>query len=400
MINNKKIKVIATIVMAIGILSFVFIRFKNIVISEEDANETVIDIYNSKIIGGELIDMLIQPNSDWSELPLSKHFKKKFNNKYGVLGNIKADKIELDPYQDGRFPFDEYSYILVTKRLKQTAYIYHLDEKNRVYDDFWIVHTYEITDEHGNKMDMMSKIEEKNFAPSFMKLADGYRDEESVGVTENFKKKYTYFLGLFIHYSGLDFNKIEFVSEKSSWKKKEAYFQVWSQFEDKMREYIVRFKLDKRGYLDDATAELQRVTEYDGYTRFFRNSRVFYKNSNWERVPMTENFRKKFSPEKGVFPDIDQVDFLYDRKSPHLLRLRTSIGDSGIIIDGNFLKNKHIHYYLAKWITIKMNNETYLDDVIYKKLDYIDMDAFEVKKLYMKYLEEKGLTIEEDFEMR
>ena len=83
-----------------------------------------------------------------------------------------------------------------------------------------------------------------------------------------------------------------------------------------------------------------------------------------------------------------------------MLRLRTSIGDSGIIIDGNFLKDKHIHYYLAKWITIKMNNETYLDDVIYKKLDYIDMDAFEVKKLYMKYLEEKGLTIEEDFAMR
>ena len=83
-----------------------------------------------------------------------------------------------------------------------------------------------------------------------------------------------------------------------------------------------------------------------------------------------------------------------------MLRLETSNGDSGIIIDGIFLKDKHIHYYLTKWITIKMNNETYLDDVIYKKLDYIDMDAFEVKKLYMKYLEEKGLTIEEDFAMR
>ena len=35
-----------------------------------------IDIFNSEVINGELINMLIQPNNDWSKLPLSKHFKR------------------------------------------------------------------------------------------------------------------------------------------------------------------------------------------------------------------------------------------------------------------------------------------------------------------------------------
>lgn len=385
MINRKKRIAIVVLIIFIIICVLLFFNIINTILDiNKNNDENEMTKYESKIINGELIEMLIQPNNDWSQLPLTKHFREKFNSKYGVLGDIKADKIELDPYEDGRFTFDDYSYILVTWGLKQTAYIYHIEEKKAVFDDFWITQTYEITDENGHQLDMMSKIDEKNFGVSFSKLAKGFEDEKSVGVTKKFKEKYPYFLSLFIHYSPLEYNFIDFVYEKSSWDKKEAYFEVDSKLECKKREYLVKFTLDKKGYLDTAEVELKNEISYEapkGKNIIGRDiySAVFYKNSNWDNLEITDSFKRKYNPKKGVFPDIEEIEFNIDRNPPFYIGSQDL--DDGWQIIQRYLKDKHFHCYLRK---IYRDNKGFIDDIVYKRLEYIDIDSKEAKELYLQ----------------
>ena len=397
--NNKKIVLI--IIAFIGLITILIIGIKKVIQINQEMklqkalreiyDRDTIDIFNSEIINGELIDMLIQPNNDWSKLPLSEHFKKKFDNRYGVLGNIGADKIELDPYTDGRFTFDEYSYILVTKGLKQTAYIYHIEVKNRVFDDFWITQTYEITDENGNQLDMVSKIDEKTFGVSFRKLSRGGNDELSVGVSEKFRKKHPYFLHLFIHYSNLYFNHINFVEEKSSWKKREAYFIVDSTLECIKREYLVKFNLNSIGYLDDVDVSLIKEKSYsapEGHNISGRetNHAIFYKNSNWDNLEITEAFKKKFSSVTGTFPDIDQIDLNINNIINEKYKNNYEVLNDGWFIIGHLLKDGHLHYYLTR---VTRDDRDYIDDIEYRRLDYIDMDSKKAKELYLNSLKEK-----------
>ena len=284
----------------------------------------------------------------------------------------------MDPYTDGRFTFDEYSYILVTQGLKQTAYIYHIEVKNRVFDDFWLTQTYEITDEYGNQLDMVSKIEKKTFEVSFRKLAAGYKDEKSVGVSQNYKNKYSCFLDLFIHYSPLECNQIQFVREKSSWHRKEAYFEVNSTLECKKREYVVKFTLDKKGYLDVINVELKKESEYEApleqnmYGRY-AGAALFYKNSKLDNLPISSELKEKYYTQNAYFPKIDLIDLTVSFDAEN-----TIIDDSTNLHRLKFIDG-HYYFYL---IESKYNKDYEVSDVQYTELEYVDISLYKAHSLY------------------
>ena len=358
----------------IGIVFLNAIRLSNI---EKDnlytKNEIMISDLN--ISGEDLINILTTKNGNWDELPLTKNFRKKFNAKDGILGKMDYDSVKKNPYNNGEYPFEDYSYIVVKKGKKETAYMYNfiLDKEMEHYEDFKIKRIYNLTDENGNKLDAKSLIDKDNYQESFRMLCAGYMREQCIGVTDSFHKKYPYFLDIFVHYSPLKFNHIEFVEENSSWERKEAYFVVDSILECKKREYLVEFALDKRGYLDDVDVKLIKEEMYEGNSQE-RINKVTYKNSNWNNLKLTDSFRKKFEPNNGVMDDIDSINIDIDVDEVTLEMNKKYIT---CFVD----KNDTIVSYYFEYLK---DNEGYLDDVICEKLPYINKTAIEVKELYLK----------------
>ncbi|MBR1453297.1 MAG: hypothetical protein IJ593_01430, partial [Lachnospiraceae bacterium] len=171
----------------------------------------------------------------------------------------------------------------------------------------------------------------------------------------------------------LKFNHIEFVSEQSSWERKEAYFVVDSILECKKREYLVEFALDKRGYLDDVDVKMIKEEMYEGNSQEC-SAKIKYIHSNWDNLKLTENFKNKFKPDKGIIPYIDSINI--------------DIPIDGISLKGDVEyiccfrdKNNNQITYLIKYID---SDDDYLDDVICEKLPYTNKTAAEVKELYLK----------------
>lgn len=358
----------------IGIVFLNAIRLSNI---EKDnlntKNEIMISDLN--ISGEDLINILTTKNGNWDELPLTKNFRKKFNAKDGILGKMNYDSVKKNPYNNGEYPFEDYSYIVVKKGKKETAYMYNfiLDKEMEHYEDFKIERIYNLTDENGNKLDAKSLIDKDNYQESFRMLCAGYMREQCIGVTDSFHKKYPYFLDIFVHYSPLKFNHIEFVEENSSWERKKAYFVVDSILECKKREYLVEFTLDKRGYLDDVDVKMIKEEMYEGNSQE-RINKVTFKNSNWNNLKLTDSFRKKFEPNNGVMDDIDSINIDIDVDEVTLEMNKKYIT---CFVD----KNDTIVSYYFEYLK---DNEGYLDDVICEKLPYINKTAIEVKELYLK----------------
>ena len=299
----------ATYIVLLMIIFFVtFIILKKVIVKDIDNNKDEIETterwWRTFEDFHELAYWVAIKNGDWSDLHLTDVFRKKYNEKDGIFGKMQFDKVEYRPYHDGKYPFEDFAYLVVTQGKKKTAYTFSLDpDSGDGYNDVMIGSVYTLTDEEGNEIDFREGITEKNFKSQMYSLAWGREDEQCVGVTEKFHSKYLYFLDIFEHYSPLTFNHIEFVPERSSWEKREAYFIVNSQLECKKRYYKVKFTLDNRGYLDDVKVNKVNEEEYDNNERD-GGLHIFYLNSNWNGLNLTDNFRKKFSPDKGVFPDI------------------------------------------------------------------------------------------------
>ena len=74
-------------------------------------------------------------------------------------------------------------------------------------------------------------------------------------MTDNFLLKYPCFLDVFIHYSPQDYNQIELI-ENSDYKELKAKYRVNSDLEGKVRDYEIKFILDKDLYIDDVEVKL------------------------------------------------------------------------------------------------------------------------------------------------
>ena len=367
-------------IILICIIGITIVVRRNYKVTKDFQNETISYIEHEDY--NELALKLAEKNGDWSRYRLCENFRKKYNEKDGIFGKMQFDKVEYKPFHDGKYSFEEYPYLVVTQGLKKTAYMFSLYEVLNGYDIQW-ADKIEITDENGNELEGKIKVDKDSFVRAMQMLAWGYEQEECIGKTEKFKEKYPYFLDLFIHYSPLEFNQITFIEELSSFENNEAYFEVDSNLECKKRTYIVKLILDGSNFIDDVDVKLQGEVSYDG-NRANTFDKIFYLNSNWEKIKVTDEFRKKYSSQRGIFPDIDKFDYDFDRNTPYDTGSKNL--DDGWQIVAHHLNDKHIHYYLCK--VIKDNNGN-IDNVVYEKLDYIDMDSKKVKELYLKSLEDK-----------
>ena len=60
----------------------------------------------------ELALKLAEKNGDWSRYRLCENFRKKYNEKDGIFGKMQFDKVEYKPFHAGKYPFEEYPYLV------------------------------------------------------------------------------------------------------------------------------------------------------------------------------------------------------------------------------------------------------------------------------------------------
>ena len=322
----------------------------------------------------ELAYWVAVKNGDWSDLKLTDVFREKYNEKDGIFGDMQFDKVEYKPSFGGKYPFEDSNYLVVTQGLKKTAYIFMMDpDSGDGYNDVIIRNVYELTDENGNELDFREPTTEKNFLYNMTDLAWGHEEEQAVGVTYNFHKKYPFFLDIFEHYSPLIYNPIEIVHDRCSWERKEAYFIVDSKLECKKRHYKVKIILDNIGYIDDVEVNKVNEIEYDveplGWDWYKDHISpiivLIYPNSNYKLIKSTENFKKKYNNENRLFNFASVKDYQrYDKL------ICIELDDS-------------IKYYYMDVLLLDDEERT-VDDIIIRELPYGNISFEEAKELYLK----------------
>lgn len=338
---------------------------------------------------------MCKKDGDWSLIINSDEIGR-FNQKDGLLEGFKYDSIE-----SGDWVGDDYSgYVNIVAKNDDEERQYRVS----VYKEDGIIQSVivklgEIKSLKTNNEIDLNKLKfnkehvEDNFN-SLCKYESAYKggldwNKEDIGITEHFYKKYPYFLDLFIHYSPLEYNKITLKDLDAE--SQIVIFEVDSRLECKKRTYEVKYILDDNMYLDDVETKILKEVDYEG-TSADRENKIFYKNSNWQNLKITDNFISKFAKTNSVFPDIDNVSYNFKWSS----EFYNQIAKKGIgTIKSYRFKDDSINYYYYK--SIYENN--YLDDVICKKLPYDGLmtleevlDAFTADKELQKEL---GIEISE-----
>ncbi|MBP3200666.1 MAG: hypothetical protein J6M39_03365 [Lachnospiraceae bacterium] len=257
----------------------------------------------------ELVLEVAKKNNDWTGLPLSKSFRKKYNSTDGILGKIEFDTIELNPFSDEDNFIGTMCHLLLKKGKKEFAYIYEqkYEKITNLLDDVKLVGPIDIVDENGKELNYGIPFTVEWKMANIYNLARGNVYETGVAVTEKFHKKYPFFLDLFIHYSPLSYNRIEFLEKESDLDNNIAIFEVNSILECKRRKYEVKLLFDDKLYLDDAEVKLVKEEDYRGDKQYI-TAKVIYQNSNWENLELTDNFRKKYNSINGLIEDISEIN--------------------------------------------------------------------------------------------
>ena len=371
---KRRLLVVLFIIIAIVL----FIAIRNIIKNNENIEHPIDEIVENSIDYIQFEDFnelglkVAEKNGDWSKYHLSKNFLNKYNEKNGIFGNMKFDKVEYKPYSNGKYSFEDYSYLVLTQGLKKTAYIFTMVNGSDGYDIVF-GDMIELTDENGQELDAKVTINKDNFTRTFYMLSRGGADEQSISVTDHFHKKYPYFLDLFIHYSPLEFNEIIF--NGGNFEDRVVNFIVDSRLECVKREYEVKFKIDERGYLDDAEAICIKTEYYERESLVYPwGAQVFFKNSNWDNLKITNKFRNKYNSNDGCFFDIDNIDINLWVRNSESIDLYTSICD--------YAYNNGGH----KWFCKKQFNDKngYLDDIEFIPIDYTGNDPNAAKEIYIK----------------
>lgn len=207
---------------------------------------------------------MCKKNVDWSIYPISDDVYEKYNEKDGLIGDVEFDSIELVNWR----PIEEYpnSYytekalepaeVIITQGKKKTKYYISFNSMQLIsiikvytyYDSF-------ITDENGKELEVGGPVTDLEVLKL---LVDKY--DTKVGLSQKFKAEHPNFNGLvdIKKESNWDGNiedigyMIYVVDSKSSFNDGIAVFEIDSTH----HEYRVDFKLDERGFLDEAKVTL------------------------------------------------------------------------------------------------------------------------------------------------
>ena len=148
----------------VSLFIFLMVIIVALIKRKDSINKEIIESINNSIISeieeteerwwrtfdnhNELAYWVAVKNGDWSDLHLTSYFRSKYNEKDGIFGDMQFDKVEYRPYHDGKYPFEDFPYLVVTQGKKKTAYSYQLiDDMGDGYNDVEITNIYQLTDE-------------------------------------------------------------------------------------------------------------------------------------------------------------------------------------------------------------------------------------------------------------
>ena len=346
--------------------------------------------------------------NDWSKLPLTDHFREKYNEEDGVFFNMDYEELDfvaprgdIETYLLPYYAYNDNKNIYSVYMYKGNGsfcslIIFEIIYKDNLVDDIQVNKVIKLIENGKDVQDPdnagMLVVNEDTFLANCRNFTYE-KASKFIPTTDNYKKKYPMFIKHFIHYSRPTYNTIEFVKENSDYSKLKAYYKVISHLEHKERHYVINFKIDEEGRFDDA--EVILVGEYERHYNLQGGipniDRIFYRNGYWPEGLnyISENIRKKFRPEDGIFPDIDLLDLDFENFHDDRFYQGGCYKDIGEI-NSYMFKDGTEQYYLEK---IVYNEKFEIMDAFYIKLPYKNLPVKEVFDLYEKEYGDK--TVEE-----
>lgn len=212
------------------------------------------------------ITRFVEKNGNWSDIPLTKHFREKYNEKDGILGDIQFDTVEYFPYEEGTYPFTRTSYFVITQGKKKIAYNYNMydvgvvirDDGYRIglVDDIELSSPIVFVDEDGNELDTRLRCTEENLGEIISIALDWNIDLASrVAVTDSFKLKYEDFTDIF--YKKFkprgEYHTIYKCKGFDAKKLTSDFYWISDEVEKLYRVYFI---LDDKQYIDDVEIEV------------------------------------------------------------------------------------------------------------------------------------------------
>lgn len=214
---------------------------------------------------GEVVCRTARPNSDWSELPLSKAFKKKYTPQKGILNDETIKEVVYDMTVDKD---SQVIVLTVIDNRKQDEFYVHylLNDKNEL-DDIEIIKHKLSYDENGKEIIYKRTMNEINYKGNLQGLADIGRLEydifEYISVTDNYKTK---FAGGFVNSRGFEYYSISTIDELCSFNDKIVYLKCeYPKVDDEGNiidlidptdhnltlYYCIHFYVNEKNWLDD-----------------------------------------------------------------------------------------------------------------------------------------------------
>lgn len=346
----------------------------------------------------ELVKIMCQEKGDWHNLPISQTVKDKYE-KTGLLSGEIFDRIEFWEYDGEEYIDAPYGGLSGTPRF----IMWNGNEKKRIVvflnndehcNGILTVDKINIfTEDEYNKYIETNKNELNNkwkvteelwdlcataLSHSKLKRKSLQFDNESVvGMTDNFLLKYPCFLDVFIHYSPQDYNQIELI-ENSDYKELKAKYRVNSDLEGKVRDYEIKFILDKDLYIDDVEVKLLAEKKKESWNS--ADLRLLYKNSDIVGLNISKELRIKYQEYGSYNEDIDLINIDIP------IVYKTINNDWNEQIQQFTLNDGNTAFYYVNIISNDkeiINNEEKVEDIICRKLPYENITIDEALDLYL-----------------
>ena len=272
----KRIK-IALILFCIIVVCVLIVLINNIyynsAVNNNIENNVVKNEKTTLNMEDDTLDILYEvakKNGDWSNLPLSDSFKKKYNSIDGIFKGISYTRCGI--YSDSSFDkIKKLACYNVKTGLKKEEYHVHyiVNDKNEL-DDIEIVNKILRYDENGNKVICKESILEESYEDILIKLADPYNinhaepETDFFNLTENYMRKWS---GGFVNNRGFDYYSRYLIKELSSFSNRIVYMKCeYPKFDDNgdiidledkslTLYYRIRFYLNDDMWLDDVDVE-------------------------------------------------------------------------------------------------------------------------------------------------
>ena len=341
----------------------------------------------------ELVLEMCKKNGDWSLLVYSDTISG-YNQKDGLLKGFDYNEIEASDIV-GSDDYGGYVDVIARNDKEERRYRVTIGIEDGGIQNInvklgEIIKRNTNTEADLNKLKFDKEHTKENFI-NLSKYESAYKGGldwygEDIGITDNFYTKYPYFLDIFIHYSPLEYNKITLKDLDIN--NQTAIFEVDSVLECKRRTYEVKYILDNKMYLEDVNIKIKSEVNIEN-SNPKRMEQTFYLNGNLNNIKITNKFKDRIIANGSTFPDIEKLgcNFSFERNKNMYDALMFEIRDKKYQIRKFNIENEWVYYL---WYYI-LDNNNFLDDVVYEKLPYdSSMTLEEVKAAYIRdYVEKK-----------